>query len=156
MAIRQIRFDGDPILRKKSREVEIIDDRTRELLNDMEETMYEADGVGLAAPQVGILRRIVVVDDGSGIKKMINPEILEKDGTVPGIEGCLSVPNRNGYVDRPREIKVKYLDENAREHIIKAKNLLARIICHEVDHLDGILYIDKMTEEVFFEEDGDE
>jgi len=156
MAIRQIRFDGDPILRKKSREVEKIDERIVELLSDMEETMYSADGVGLAAPQVGILRRIIVVDDGGGIKKMINPEILKKDGKVSDIEGCLSVPNRNGYVDRPEEIKVKFIDEKGRENLIEAKGLLARIICHEIDHLDGILYIDKMTEEVFFEEDGDE
>lgn len=156
MAIRQLRLDGDPLLRKKSREVSKIDERTRELLEDMKETMYAADGVGLAAPQVGILRRIIVVDDGNGLKKMINPEILEADGCVSGIEGCLSVPDRNGYVDRPDHIKVKYLDEFGKEHILEAEDLMARIVCHEVDHLDGILYIDKMTEEIFFEEDGDE
>lgn len=156
MAIRQLRFDGDPLLRKKSREVTKIDDRLRELLDDMAETMYDAQGVGLAAPQIGILRRIIVVNDGSGLRKMINPEILEEDGCVKDIEGCLSVPDRNGLVERPKHIKFKYLDENGQEIVMEAEDLLARIVCHEVDHLEGILYIDKMTEEVFFEEDGDE
>ncbi len=154
MAIRQLRYDGDPLLRKKSREVEKIDDRIKELLDDMLETMYHEEGVGLAAPQVGILRRVIVIDDGNGPIKMINPEIIEKDGEVSGVEGCLSVPNRNGYVNRPYTIKVKYQDENGKNMSMEARGLLARIICHEVDHLDGILYIDKMTEEIFLEEEG--
>lgn len=155
MAIRQIRLDGDPILRKQSRVVETIDEKTRELLDDMAETMYDAEGVGLAAPQIGILRRIIVIDDGNGLKKMINPEIIEVKGSISDIEGCLSVPDRNGFVDRPEEVKVSYLDENGERVVLNTQGLLARIICHETDHLNGILYIDKMTEEIFFEEDGE-
>lgn len=156
MAIRNIRLDGDPILRKRSREVEEITDRELVLLDDMEETMRYANGVGLAAPQVGVLRRIIVVDDGNGLIEMINPEISDRKGRKLDIEGCLSVPGRNGYVDRPAEIKVNYLDRDGKEKEIIAKDLLARIICHEVDHLNGILYTDIMKEEVFFNEVGEE
>ncbi len=157
MAIRQIRLDGDPILRKKSREVDEVTDRIVELLEDMDETMHHADGVGLAAPQIGILKRVIVVNDGSGrgTIKMVNPVILESEGCLSDMEGCLSVPNRNGLVDRPSDVKVKYLNENGEELVLEAKGFLARIICHETDHLDGILYIDKMTEEIFLEEDGE-
>ncbi len=155
MAIRQVRIDGDPILRKKSRPIEKIDDRILTLLDDMVETMYSEEGVGLAAPQVGILRRAVVIDVGQGPIKMINPEILSRNGNVADIEGCLSVPNRSGIVERPESLSLKYTDEKGQENIIEAEGLFARAICHETDHLDGILYTDKMIEEVFFE-DGDQ
>ena len=143
MAIRQIRFDGDPILRKKSREVKEVNDRIKILLDDMMETMYENDGVGLAAPQIGILRQLIVIDIGDGPIKLINPEITEKDGEEIDVEGCLSVPRRAGTVSRPEWVKVKYLDEFGEEKIVEASGLLARAFCHEIDHLFGILYTDK-------------
>lgn len=148
MAIRQLRYVNDPILRKKSREVTKIDDRIKTLLNDMVETMYENEGVGLAAPQVGILRKVVVIDVGEGILKLINPEIIEKEGESLDIEGCLSVPNRAGKVLRPERVKVKYLDIDGNEKTIEGTGLLARALCHEIDHLSGILFIDKVVEEV--------
>ncbi|MBW4828627.1 MAG: peptide deformylase [Clostridiaceae bacterium] len=148
MAIRQLRYVNDPILRKKSREVTKIDDRIKTLLNDMVETMYENEGVGLAAPQVGILRKVVVIDVGEGILKLINPEIIEKEGESLDIEGCLSVPNRAGKVLRPERVKVKYLDIDGNEKTIEGTGLLARALCHEIDHLNGILFIDKVVEEV--------
>lgn len=153
MAIRQIRYAGDPILRKVSREVTEINDRIKTLLEDMVETMYEYDGVGLAAPQVGILRRVVVIDVGEGPIKMINPEIIEQEGESIDIEGCLSIPNRSGTVKRPEKVKVRYLDENGVEKTLEGTGLLARAICHEVDHLNGILFIDKMIEEVELDQD---
>lgn len=155
MALREIRLDGDPILRKKSREVTEINDRILELLDDMIETMYDAEGVGLAAPQVGILRRVIVIDIGEGPLKIINPEIIEKDGEVVGVEGCLSVPGLSGDVSRPEKVKVKYLNENEEEEIIEAEGGLARVFCHEIDHLDGILYTDIALEtyEVVAEEE---
>jgi len=153
MAIRQLRYVGDPILRKVSREVTEINDRIKTLLEDMVETMYEYDGVGLAAPQVGILRRVVVIDVGEGPIKMINPEILEQDGENVDAEGCLSIPNRSGTVKRPERVKVKYLDENGEEKILEGTGLLARAICHEIDHLNGTLFIDKMIEEVEIDQD---
>lgn len=148
MAIRRLRYVNDPILRKKSREVTKIDDRIKILLNDMVETMYENEGVGLAAPQVGILRKVVVIDVGEGILKLINPEIIEKEGESLDIEGCLSVPNRTGKVLRPERVKVKYLDIDGKEKNIEGTGLLARALCHEIDHLNGILFIDKVIEEV--------
>lgn len=153
MAIRQIRYAGDPILRKVSREVTEINDRIKTLLEDMVETMYEYDGVGLAAPQVGILRRVVVIDVGEGPIKMINPEIIEQEGESIDIEGCLSIPNRSGTVKRPEKVKVRYLDENGVEKTLEGTGLLARAICHEVDHLNGILFVDKMIEEVELDQD---
>lgn len=153
MAIRQIRYSNDPILRKISREVIEVNDRIRILLEDMVDTMYENDGVGLAAPQVGVLRKVVVIDIGEGIIKLINPEIIEREGENVDIEGCLSVPNRIGKVKRPERVKVRYLDEQGEEKIIEGTGLLAKAFCHEIDHLNGILFIDKMIEEVFFEED---
>ena len=153
MAIRQIRFNGDPILRKTSREVKNINDRIKILLEDMAETMYESDGVGLAAPQVGVLRQVVVIDIGHGLIKLINPEIIEKEGENVDIEGCLSVPNKIGTVSRPERVKVKYLNEFGEEKTIEAEGLLAKALCHEIDHLNGILFIDKIIEEVFPEED---
>ncbi|KGG81113.1 peptide deformylase [Caloranaerobacter azorensis H53214] len=144
MAIRQLRYVGDPILRKKSREVTEINDRIKILLDDMLETMYKNDGVGLAAPQVGILKRVVVIDIGEGPIKLINPEIISMEGEVIDVEGCLSVPGETGEVKRPSKVKVKYLDENGKELIIQGTGLLARALCHEIDHLNGILFIDKV------------
>lgn len=148
MAKRVIRTDEDPLLRKTSRPVKELNDRITMLLDDMVETMHQANGVGLAAPQVGILRRAITVDVGEGVYKMINPEILEEEGSDIDIEGCLSVPNFNGTVERPEMIKVKYLDENFTENIIEARGLFARCICHEVDHLNGILFTDKYIDEI--------
>ncbi|MCI5839129.1 MAG: peptide deformylase [Peptoniphilaceae bacterium] len=148
MAIREVRTLGDDILRKKSRSVDKIDDKVRELLDDMAQTMYEDEGIGISAVQVGILKRIIVVDVGDGLYKMINPEIIEKDGEEVDVEGCLSVPDFNATVKRPKHIKVKYKDENGDEKILEAYDLKARCICHEIDHLDGILFVDKYIQEV--------
>lgn len=143
MALREIRIDGDPILRKKSREVLEIDDRIRELLDDMEETMRAAEGVGLAAPQIGVLRRIAVVDVGEGLLEMINPVIVASEGEEEGLEGCLSVPNFSGLVKRPQKVRVEFLDREGKKQSIVAENFFAVAVCHELDHLDGILYKDK-------------
>ncbi|MCF6462702.1 peptide deformylase [Clostridium sp. Cult1] len=153
MAIRQIRYVGDPILRKKSREVTEVSERIRTLIEDMVDTMYENKGVGLAAPQVGVLRRVVVIDIGDGPIKLINPEIIETEGEYIDIEGCLSVPNRAGTVKRPERVKVKYLDETGEEKTIEGTGLLAKALCHEIDHLNGILFIDKIIEEIVPEDD---
>lgn len=154
MAIRNIRQVGDPILRKTSKEVKEVNDRIKILLDDMAETMYKADGVGLAAPQVGLLKRVIVVDvrDEDGLIKLVNPEIIEKDGEQVGVEGCLSVPNFNANVKRPAYVVVKYLDENGDEKKIEAEGLKAVALCHEIDHLNGILFIDNYEEEVKFDE----
>ncbi len=156
MALRVIRLEGDPILRKKSRKIEKIDNRIEVLLDDMVETMKEADGVGLAAPQVGILRRAIVVDIGNGPIKMVNPELLDMRGEAVDTEGCLSVPELAGTVKRPEWIKVKYLNKDGEEVTMEAEGLLARVICHEVDHLDGILYIDKVIEYIDIENGEEE
>ena len=156
MAIRQIRYSEDPILRKVSREVTEINERIKILLDDMVDTMYEYEGVGLAAPQVGVLRRVVVIDIGEGVIKLINPEIIEEEGENIDVEGCLSVPGRAGTVKRPERVKVKYLDELGEQKIIEGEGLLAKALCHEIDHLNGILFIDKMIEEIFPEEDDKE
>ncbi|MGL5245324.1 MAG: peptide deformylase [Sarcina sp.] len=144
MAIRTIRVNEDEILRKKSRIVDIIDDRIKILIKDMIDTMYDANGVGLAAPQVGILKRIFVIDiqDGAGIRVFINPEILQKSGEYKDIEGCLSLPGRQNNVSRAKYVKVKALNENGEEFILEAQDFLAKAIQHENDHLDGILFID--------------
>ncbi len=148
MALREIRTDLDPILRKVSREVTEINDRILTLLDDMVETMNHADGVGLAAPQVGILRRAVVIDVGEGPLKLLNPEILEEEGDILAIEGCLSVPGRQGTVHRPQKVKIKYMDTDGKNQVLEGCDLLARAICHEIDHLNGILYTDIMVEEI--------
>lgn len=145
MALRNIRKDNDEILRKKSRVVEEVNDRIRTLVKDMIETMYEANGVGLAAPQVGILKRVAVVDVGEGIHVFINPEIVEKSGSCIDVEGCLSLPGKQGQVERPEKIKVRALNENGEQFEIEAEDFFARAICHETDHLDGILFIDKLV-----------
>lgn len=155
MALREIRLSEDPILRKKSKEIKEITDRVKILLDDMIDTMNYAEGVGLAAPQVGVLRRAVVIDVGEGPIKMINPVILEVEGESIDIEGCLSVPGRSGKVIRPEKVKVKYLNINGEENILEGTGLLARAICHEVDHLNGILYTDKMIEEIVVDEDDE-
>lgn len=146
MAIRNIRTIGDDILRKKCRKVEIIDNRILTLINDMKDTMYYADGVGLAAPQVGILKRIAVVDVGEGPVILINPEIIETEGEYVDIEGCLSIPGEQGKVKRPQRVKVKALNEKGEEFIVVGEDFFSRAMCHEIDHLDGILYIDKTIE----------
>lgn len=143
MAIRNLRFDGDDILRKKSKKVTEIDDKIIELLDDMAETMYKNNGVGLAAPQVGILKRIVVVDVGDGLIELINPVIVDKHGKQVSQEGCLSVPGVFGNVERPSKIKVKALNRKGEEITYNADKLLAVAMCHELDHLDGILFKDK-------------
>lgn len=148
MALREIRLSDDPILRKKSREITEITDRIKILLEDMVDTMNEEVGVGLAAPQVGVLRRAVVIDIGEGPVKIINPEIIETEGETIDVEGCLSVPGRSGTVERPEWVKIKYLDIDGNEKILEGTGLMARAICHEIDHLEGILYIDKMIEEI--------
>ena len=143
MAIRQIRFDGDDILRKKCKEVKEMTDRTLTLIDDMFDTMYEANGVGLAAPQVGILKRIVVIDvDYENPYVLINPVIVERDGEQTGDEGCLSLPGKVATVTRPNHVICKCLNEDMEEIEIEGEGLLARAICHELDHLDGILYKD--------------
>ena len=150
MATRRIlneKTDNDT-LRRKCRVVETVDDRIRTLLDDLAQTMYEAYGVGLAAPQVGVLRRVVVVDvcDGSGLFELVNPVILEQSGTQDDIEGCLSVTNLNGTVRRPMNIKVRALDRNGQEQTYEAQGYLARAMCHEIDHLDGVLFTDRATD----------
>lgn len=150
MGLRQVRKDNDPLLLKKSREIKDINDRILSLLDDMVETMQSENGIGLAAPQVGVLRRCFVADVGDGnIYKIINPEIIEhsKDASID-IEGCLSIPNYNCTVERPQKIKMKYTDINGKEQIIEADGLLARCLQHEYDHLDGILITSKAIEEV--------
>ena len=148
MAIRNLRFEGDPILRKTSKEVKEITPKIVELVDDMLETMYESNGVGLAAPQVGILKQIVVIDIGEGPILLINPEILETEGEQTGEEGCLSVPGKSGVVTRPNYVKVKALDENMEEQILEGEGLLARAFCHEIDHLSGKLYVDLVEGEL--------
>lgn len=140
MALRELRIQGDPVLNKVCRPVETLTPRLQELIEDMLDTMYDAQGVGLAAPQVGVLRRIVVIDVGEGPIVMINPEILETAGEQTGMEGCLSVPGKAGEVTRPNYVKAKALNENMEEFIIEGEELLARAICHELDHLDGHMY----------------
>ena len=148
MAVMKILRLGDETLRKKSHPVTKIDRRTVGLLKDMAETMYAADGCGLAAPQVGILRRMVVIDVGDGLIELINPEIIESEGEEIGVEGCLSVPGRRGTVKRPTKVVVRALDKKGREIELTAEGFLARAVCHELDHLDGVVYVDKMIEDV--------
>ena len=141
MALRQIRIMGDEKLEKVCRPLKQVTDRDRELIQDMLDTMYDANGVGLAAPQVGVLKRIVVIDIGEGPIVMVNPEILETSGSQTGQEGCLSLPGQAGIVTRPNYVKVRALDENGEPYELEGTELLARAICHECDHLDGIMYV---------------
>lgn len=137
-------YQTDDILRKKTRAVESVNNRILTLLEDMVETMYHADGAGLAAPQVGILRRLIVIDVGTGLIKLINPVITEADGEQQELEGCLSIPGIYGKVKRPERVVVNALDENGKPIALEGTGLLARALCHEIDHLDGILFIDKV------------
>lgn len=145
MAIRKIRIMGDPVLEKTCKEVKEMTPRTRELISDMFDTMYDGMGVGLAACQVGILKRIVVIDTtGEDPHVLINPVIVETSGEQTGQEGCLSLPGQAGIVTRPNYVKVRAYDENMQEYELEGTELLARAICHECDHLDGIMYVSKV------------
>ena len=148
MANRTIRTIGDDVLTKVCKEVKEVTPKTKELIDDMLETMYEAMGVGLAAPQVGILKRIVVIDIGEGSVVMINPRIVESSGEQTGEEGCLSVPGKSGIVTRPNYVKAVALDEDMKEYEIEGEGLMARAICHELEHLDGHLYVEKVEGEL--------
>lgn len=152
MAIRHIRKDGDEILRKKSKEVEVIDKKILTLIKDMAETMYEANGVGLAAPQVGILKRIAVIDAGDGLIELINPRIVSTSGEQDYIEGCLSIPGIYGETKRPAKVVVEALNMKGEKVSIEGEGLLAVAMCHEIDHLDGILFKDKVIRFVDKEE----
>lgn len=157
MAIRKIRTIGDEILRKQCKPVKEITPRITELLEDMFETMYQSNGVGLAAPQVGILKQIVVIDVEDGNQYVIiNPEILETKGSQTGSEGCLSVPGKSGTVTRPEYVKIKAFDEEMKPYELEGEGLLARAICHELDHLMGSLYVDKVEGELEDITDEDE
>lgn len=150
MALRNIREQGDPVLGKVCKEVKEVNSRTKNLIDDMFETMYEADGVGLAAPQVGILKRIFVVDvTGEDPLVFINPQIIETSGEQTGYEGCLSVPGKTGTVTRPNHVRIRAYDENMEEFELEGEELLARAILHENDHLDGHLYVEKVEGELF-------
>lgn len=151
MAIRQIVLKGDDVLAKKSRMVDVINERIISLLDDMAETMHENNGVGLAAPQVGILKRIAVIDVGDGVIELINPQIIETRGEVLDEEGCLSVPGVVGHVRRPQFVKVKALNRKGEEIELEGSNLLARAFCHEIDHLDGVLFEAKADSIVYTE-----
>ena len=159
MAIRKIRTEGDSILTKECRKVEKMTPKIQELIDDMFDTMYEAYGVGLAAPQVGVLKQIVVIDTtGEDPLVLINPEIIETSGSQTGDEGCLSVPGMSGTVTRPNHVKVRDLDENMEEYILEGEELLARAICHETDHLHGRLYTELVEGELHrtsYEEDDE-
>lgn len=146
MAIRNLRYEKDEILRKKSREVEVIDDKIQILIDDMIDTMYKYNGVGLSAVQVGILKRVVVIDidDGNGVITLINPKIIKTKGEQEVEEGCLSFPNQYAKMIRPKEVVVEALDRSGKKITIKSKDLLAQAIAHECDHLDGIVFVDKM------------
>ncbi len=144
MAIRNIVTKGDDILRKVCRTQLNFDDKLCMILDDMKETMYKAEGVGLAAPQIGILRRFCIIDVGDGLIELINPVILEQSGSQIGQEGCLSVPDKYADVERPMYVKVRAQDRFGNNFVVEGRELKARALCHEIDHLDGILYIDKV------------
>lgn len=153
MAIRKVRIQGDSVLEKKCKEVKEVTPRIRELIDDMFETMYEANGVGLAAPQVGILKRIVVIDIGDQPLVLINPVIEETSGSQTGYEGCLSLPGKSGIVTRPNYAKVRAFDEDMNEFVLEGEELLARAICHECDHLEGIMYTSLVEGELYNNEE---
>ena len=154
MGIRNIRKYGDEVLRKTSKPVEVFNERLQILIEDMKETMCLAEGVGLAAPQIGVLKRVAVIDIGEGFVELINPEILYEEGEVVGREACLSVPGLLGEVARPEKVKVSAQDVSGKPFEFTGEGLLARAICHEIDHLDGILYIDKVIK--FIDSESDE
>lgn len=144
MAVRNIRKDNDEVLRKVAKKVEVIDDRILTLLNDMADTMYKAEGVGLAAPQIGVLRRVVVIDVGEGLLELINPVIVYENGEQIDEEGCLSIPGVRGEVKRPAKVIVRAQNRKDETVEITGTELLARAFCHEVDHLNGVLFTDKV------------
>lgn len=147
MALRQIRLFGDEILRKKCKSVNVVDDKIRQILNDMADTMYNTEnGGGLAAPQVGILKRLVVINMGQGLMKLVNPRIIKQEGKQKVIEGCLSYPNKYGKLIRPAIVTVQALNENGEEIIVTGTGDLAKCLCHEIDHLEGILFTDLVIE----------
>lgn len=159
MAIRQIREMGDDVLTKKCKPVKMMTPRTMELIQDMFDTMYDSAGVGLAAPQVGILKQIVTIDVGDGPILLINPEIIASSGEQTGSEGCLSLPGKAGTVTRPDYVKVRALDVNMKPFEIEGEELLARAFCHEIDHLEGKMYVDMVEGELYdvaYEDDGEE
>lgn len=145
MAIRNIVKEGEPVLRKTSRSVLNFDDRLAELIDDMVQTMYEAEGCGLAAPQVGILRRVCVIDVGEGPIELVNPAIIDEQGEQNESEGCLSIPGQSGVTKRPMKVTVKAQDRNGKSFEISGEGLLARALCHEIDHLNGILFKDRLV-----------
>ena len=146
MAIRQIRYEGDDILRKKCKRVEEVNDHIRMLLDDMLDTLHNTkDGAAIAAPQVGIVQRLVVIDMGNGVIKLINPEIIEEKGIQECVEGCLSIPNKYGNTLIPKKVTIKALDENGKEITLTGRGEMAKCFCHEIDHLNGILFSDKVT-----------
>lgn len=156
MALLKIRTEEDEVLRKKSRPVTEITPRIHTMLDDMLETMRRADGCGLAAPQIGVLRRVVVIEVTPGeVLELINPEIIETSGEAAGAEGCLSLPGKQGIVKRPSFVRVQALDRNGVLQTYEGTDLLARCFCHEIDHLDGILYTDKATKIIYPDEDGE-
>lgn len=157
MAIRDILTNDEPRLYKVSRPVEKIDERILTLLDDMRQTLYEAEGVGLAAPQVGVLRRVVVIDIGDGLMELINPEVISAEGEQGGMEGCLSFPGKSGYVVRPNRVTVRALDRNGQMQEYTGEGLLARAFMHEIDHLDGLVYLRLVTDPpAGYDEEDDE
>lgn len=154
--VRKIIELGNETLRKTSKPMQKFDLRLWLLLRDMADTMYDADGVGLAAPQVGILRRVVVIDVGEELLELVNPEIIAQEGEQAGAEGCLSVPGRRGYVVRPNKVTVRAQNRKGQIIEVTGEGLLARALCHEIDHLDGIVYVDKMDHEIFSEDEEDD
>ena len=157
MATRRVLNETDETLRKISRPVKQVDKHTKQLLDDMSETMYAYEGVGLAAPQVGVLRRAIVIDVSekrNELLQLVNPSIVKTEGSCREAEGCLSIPGRRGIVERPQKVTVRAINRRGKEIEIEAEGLLARALCHEIDHLDGILYTDKMIEDVTDKEQG--
>ncbi|PJI09244.1 MULTISPECIES: peptide deformylase [Clostridium] len=149
MALRQIRLLGDDILRKKSRDVEVVDDKIRQILQDMLDTLHNTDnGAAIAAPQIGILKKLVVIDAHDTVLKLVNPKIVKKEGSQEVVEGCLSIPNKFGKLTRPEKVTVEALNENGKKITITGTGFLAKCLCHEIDHLYGILFIDFVTEYV--------
>lgn len=147
MAIRMLRYKDDPILRKTCREVNVVDDKIKLILDDMLDTLHTTpNGAAIAANQVGILKRLVVIDMGTGVIKLVNPQIIEQDGEQECIEGCLSVPNKFGTTIRPKKVTIKALNENGEEIILTGEDEMAKCFCHEIEHLDGILFTDKVIQ----------
>ena len=148
MAIRNVITEPDEVLRKTARPVEKFDEKLSQLIDDMFDTMYQKDGVGLAAPQIGILRRICVIDIGEGPIELVNPEIIKISGKQNETEGCLSCPGKWGVTERPKKVKVRAFNRKGQQYEITGTDLLARALCHEIDHLDGVLFLDRVISEI--------